>query len=453
LTTALDVLAGGRSVVVLEARDRVGGRVRNLDVGGGVITEGGAEFIGPTQNRIAARAQEFGIQTYKTYNDGNNLYYRNGQRTPYASDGPLGAVPPDPSGLADALGALTKLNQMATEVPLDRPYDAPNAQAWDSQTFETWKQANTTTDSGRFLLDLAITSVFSCEPRDVSLLFVVFYIAGAGDENTPGDINKLVSTPGGAQESRIVGGTQLIPIAMAKKLGKRVVLKAPVRRIVQERSSVRVEADGVTALGQRVVIAAPPPMVQRMRFSPQLPPLRAQLLQRLPMGSVMKVHAVYDAPFWRNQGFTGQVTSDTGPVQATFDNTPPAGSPGILMGFVEASIARRLDSATDDEIRTEVLDNFALYFGPDAKNAVTKFMVTRWDPEEFTGGCPVCFTPPGVLLDYGAEIRKPVGRIHWAGTETSTYWNGYMDGAVRSGERVAKEILPLIKRGKTPRCS
>jgi monoamine oxidase len=449
LTAARKLVAAGRKVVVLEADKRVGGRVLNIDIGGGKITEGGAEFIGETQDHIAQLTKDLGLKTFKTYNEGNNLYYRNGQLLPYQSTGPLGPVPPDPFA-ADAQQAITKLNNMASEVNLERPWESPNAAEWDSKTFETWKQENVKTPGGQFLLDVATTSVFSVEPRDVSLLFVVFYIAAAGNESHPGTLERLVTTAPGAQSDRVVGGTQLIPIRMARQLGKRVVVGSPVRKIVQQKDRVRVESDKMIAVGQRVIVAIPPPLAGRLQYSPRLPALRDQLTQRMPLGSVMKVIALYEKPFWRDKGYTGQVVSDVGPVQATFDNTPPEGSPGALMGFVEASTARRLNTASKSELKEQVLDNFAKYYGDEAKNAIG-FIEKRWDNDVWHRGCPVCVPGPGVLLDFGTAIREPVGRIHWAGTETATYWNGYMDGAVRSGERASNEVLKLLKKTPRPR--
>src|SRR4051794_18042199 len=165
-----------KSVVVLEADNRVGGRLLNIDIGGGHITEGGAEFIGETQTHIASLAKTLGLQTFKTYNEGNNLYYRNGMAFPYSTSGPLGAVPPDP-GAADAEQAIVKLDNMASQINLEKPWESPNAAEWDSQTFETWKENNLVTPGGKFLVEVATTSIFSVEPRDVSLLFVLFYIA------------------------------------------------------------------------------------------------------------------------------------------------------------------------------------------------------------------------------------------------------------------------------------
>ncbi len=424
---------------MLEARDRVGGRVLNVDLGGGIITEGGAEFIGPTQDRIAALAKDVGVDTYPTY----NIYFRNGAATRYSATGPLGAVPPDPTGAVEAQKAILQVDDMARTIPLDAPWTAPRAAEWDGQTFETWKLANTLTDSGRFLLDVAITSIFSCEPRDVSLLFVLFYLAAAGNESTPGTIERLVNTGGGAQERRFAGGSQLVPINLAKRLGRRVVLGQPVRRIVTQKGTVMAIADGYRVTARRAIVAIPPPLAARIDYHPQLPALRDQLTQRMPMGTVVKVHATYSEPFWRAAGLTGQAVADTAPAQVTLDNTPPSGSPGILMAFVEASAARERLGASRDALRRDVLMNFSDYFGPQAANP-TSFHVSDWQEETWTRGCPVCFTAPGVLLDYGRAIREPVGRIHWAGTETATFWNGYMDGAVRSGERAAKEVLAAL---------
>jgi monoamine oxidase len=437
-----------KKVVVIEADNRVGGRLLNIDIGGGKITEGGAEFIGETQTHIASLAKTLGLKTFKTYNEGNNLYYRNGLALPYQSTGPAGPVPPDPTGGADAEQALVRLDQMASQINLEKPWESPNAAAWDSQTFETWKQDNVKTPNGQFLLDVACTSVFSVEPRDVSLLFVLFYIAAAGDETHPGTLERLVTTAPGAQSDRIVGGTQLIPIRMAQGLGKRVVLSSPVRKITQKKDRVIVDSDKLTAVGQRVIVAIPPPLAGRIQYSPALPALRDQLTQRMPQGSVMKVIALYDKPFWRDDGWTGQVVSDTGPAQVTFDNTPPEGSPGALMAFVEASAARQLDTASKATLKAKVIDNFATYYGEKARSPIA-FYEKRWDNDVWHRGCPVCVPGPGVLLDFGEAIRRPVGRIHWAGTETSTYWNGYMDGAVRSGERAAEEVRKLLKG--TPR--
>src|SRR4051812_41249779 len=227
---------------------------------------------------------------------------------------------------------------------------------------------------------------------------------------------------------------------MAQSLGRRVRLNTPARRIVQTRTGVAVVTDKLTYHGKRVIVATPPPIAGRLIYEPGLSALRDQLTQRMPMGSLMKAEAVYDKPFWRDQGYTGQVISDVGPVKVTFDNSPPDGSVGVLMGFIGGTEARQLTQKSPGEQQSAALGSFANYFGDQARN-VRDYVQFNWTTEEWNRGCPVSVLAPGTLLDFGEAIRRPEGRIHWAGTETSNYWNGYMDGAVRSGERAAAEAL------------
>jgi monoamine oxidase len=440
LAAARDVVKAGKSVVVLEARGRVGGRTLNQPIGGGKVIEIGGQWIGPTQDAMAKLAKDVGVKTFKTYNEGNNLYYVDGTKQEYASDGPLGAVPPDPSGIVDAESAILKLDDMANATPRDAPWTHPQAGELDGQTFETWKQQNTTTPHGKFLLDVGIEAIFGAEPRDISLLFVAFYIAGAGNESNPGTFERLINTPNGAQDSRFVGGSQLVSIKVAKKLGKRIVMHAPARRIVQTGSGVRVECDGLTATGKRVIVAMAPALAGRIRYEPALPALRDQLTQRVPNGSIIKCEAVYDKPFWRDAGLSGQVVSDASPVRVTWDNSPPDGKPGVLVGFIAGTAAREYGRKSAKARRAAVLNNFATYFGDKALKP-RQFHEKNWSDDVWSRGCYTGYMGPGVLLDFGTALREPVGRLHWAGTETSTIWAGYMDGAVRSGQRAAKEVL------------
>lgn len=444
LQAATDVAAAGKSVIVVEARRRVGGRTLNRRLGDrwpGKIMEIGGQWVGPTQTKLLALAQDLGVETFKTYNEGNYVYYKDGRRTPYAAGGPLGAVPPDPQGVADAFTAIQRLNEMAATIDVAAPWQAADAREWDSQTFETWLQANALTPNGRFLLELGIEAVWAAQPRDVSLLHVLFYIAAATDGEAPVDFQRLINTAGGAQESRFVGGSQLVCLGLAKRLGrKRIVLGAPVRRIVQRAGDAEVVTDRARFTGRRVIVTAPPAVTAYIDYAPVLPADRAQLLQRFPQGNAIKCEAIYDKPFWRDEGWAGQVTSDAEPVRITFDNSPPDGTPGVLLGFIEGELARTWARRPAAERRAAVLANFATYFGDQASRPLG-YVEMDWAAEQWTRGCYVGFTPPGVLLDYGAAIRAPVGRIHWAGAETGTFWNGYMEGALRSGSRAAQEAL------------
>ncbi len=443
LMAARKIVAAGRSVIVLEARDRVGGRTLNHSLGGGKVVEVGGQWIGPTQDHLAALARELGVATYKTYNDGNYLFYETGKLTPYTPTGPFGAVPPDLTAAAQLFVLIQKLDAMALTVPLDAPWTAPDAWDWDGQTAETFKRASTLGTGAQSLLDLGIESVFACEPRDISLLHVLFYIHSAGNERNPGKFERLINTAGGAQESRFVGGSQLVSIRMARALGKRVRLSQPVRRITQQGRKVTVYTDQLTVHGKAVIVTGPPALTGQIRYEPDLPAARAQLIQRFPQGSAIKVEAVYPRPFWRDEGLAGQVTSDAGPIKLTFDNSPPDGSPGVLLGFVEGHDARVFTGLSPAERRQRALACFVRYFGARAANP-TGYIEMNWSKEPWTRGCYGGYTPPGVLTDYGPAIRTPVGRIHWAGAEMSDYWNGYMDGAVRSGERAARETLAEI---------
>ncbi len=443
LTAARTLVAHGRSVLVLEARDRVGGRTLNHQLSGGKVIEVGGEWVGPTQDHVVALAKELGIGTFKTYNNGNNVYYANGLLTPYSATGPLGPVPPDPTAAADAEKAILQINQMAGTIRVKAPWTAANATAWDSQTLDTWEQDNLASPEGKALFNVGIAAVFAAEPRDVSLLFAVFYTASGTNETTAPDINRLFSTAGGAQDSRLIGGSQLISIKLAARLGRRVLLEQPVRMIAQTRSGVRVTTDQLKIAAKHVIVTGPPSLTALIRYEPDLPWMRAQLTQRYPQGSVIKCEAIYDRPFWRDKGLTGQAVSLTGPVKITFDNSPPDGTPGVMLGFIEGQDARRAAQLSPAARKAAVLDNFATYFGAEARSP-RQYVEMNWSAEPWTRGCYVGFTAPGVLLDYGPAIRAAVGRIHWAGSETSDYWNGYMDGAVRSGERAAAEVLAAL---------
>jgi monoamine oxidase len=436
LTAARELVQRGRSVIVLEARDRVGGRLLNHSLGAGVITEVGGEYIGPTQDRIAALAKAVGIDTFDTYNDGSNLLLLDGKVSRYPATG----LPTDPAVASDIIRFIGVIDGLAKTVPVDTPWTAPRADEFDSQTFETFLNAEVRNPGTRALTGSAAKSIWGAEPRDLSLLYVLWYVACAGNASTPGSFARLVTTNGGAQQSRFVGGSQRVAQAAAKALGDRVVLSTPVRRIAQTSRGVTVTSDKVTVTAGRVIVAIPPAVSAFIDWSPLLPSRRAQLLQRAPQGTLVKAEAIYDRPFWRDAKLSGQVIGDTGLARSTFDNSPPSGTPGILFGFVGGTEARGWNDMTPSARRDTFLKETARYFGPQTLKP-KDYVEKNWSDEEWTRGCPVAFLPPGVLSDFGTAIRQPVGRIHWAGTETATYWSGYMDGAVSSGERVASEVI------------
>jgi monoamine oxidase len=273
----------------------------------------------------------------------------------------------------------------------------------------------------------------------------VFYIAASGNEDNQGTFERNFNTAGGAQEQRIVGGSQVIPLKMAQQLpAGRVALGRPVRSISQDGSGVTVQADGATYRGQRAIVAVPPTLAGRIDYDPLLPALRDGLTQRVPEGTLMKLEAIYDTPFWRDKGFSGFAVTDDAPFSVSFDNSPQDGSPGAVFGFAGGNQSREWGQRTAAERKDATLKAFANLFEDDQALTPTDFVEFLWSDEEWTRGCPVGIHPPGVLSQYGPALREPVARLHWAGTETSTYWNGYMDGAVRSGQRAAAEVLAAL---------
>lgn len=444
LTAAREVVKGGRSAVVLEARDRVGGRVLSEQLGGGDYAELGGMFQGPTQDHIKALATAVKVGLWPTYNTGNNVFWANGRRLEYGNTGPLGTAPPDPVVAGDIAAAVAQLDQMSTSVPVDAPWTSPNAAEWDRQTLDTWLRANTSgSDEFMAVVSAATEAIFGCEPGELSLLYTLFYIAASGNEQNAGTFERNFNTQFGAQMRRFQGGAMQVPNRVAAQLGDRVVLNAPVRSISQSSSGVTVVADSITATGQRAIVAIPPTLAGRIAYDPPLPALRDQLTQHMPQGTLMKFEAIYSTPFWRAKGLNGQAVSENGPIKVTFDVSPQDGSPGILMGFIGGHDARTWEDRPASELRDAALQNLANYFGPEALNPVN-VVTFNWSTELWNRGCPVAVLGPGTLTEFGAVLRVPVDHIHWAGTETSTFWNGYMDGAVRSGERAAAEVLAAL---------
>jgi monoamine oxidase len=448
LSAARTIRAAGHSVLVFEARHRVGGRTLNHPIGGGKIVEAGGEWVGPTQDRVHAYIRDLGLSTFPEYITGNHIYQFEGTRLLYQEDGPTGTAPPDPLVLPDLALTISNLDSMSQSVPVNAPWTAPQADDWDRQTLETWLRERTVSERFRNLARLAVRSIFGAEPREMSLLFALFYIAAAGNAQTPGTFERLFSTRNGSNQDRLHGGSQLISLGLAKRLGDRVVLGNPVRRITQSHSGVHVQGDHVSATCERAVVAVPPALAGRISYEPLMPPVRDQLTQRIPQGTQIKCEVIYPRPFWRAAGFSGFALTDIGPGQVVFDNSPPDGSPGVLVTFVCGDNARMWGARPQAELRAAIIKQFADLWGPNVPAPIGYFQMF-WGQEEWSRGCPVGIVPPGVLLENGPALRAPVGGIHWAGTETANYWNGYMDGAIRAGERAAGEALAGLGRSRS----
>jgi monoamine oxidase len=433
LTAARHLHRQGVSLIVLEARDRVGGRTMSQRVGREVLDLGG-QWIGPTQDRLAALAKELGVRTFPQHHQGKKMFSWQGKIRHFMGDVPWLST----FAMIELLRMRSKVGALANTIRPEAPWDSPGALELDGMTLETWKRRHLRTAGARVFLDIVTRAVLTSEPRDVSFLYFLSYLRwGQG-------LDRLISIPNGAQQDRFVGGAQQISERIAAELGERVCLNTPVLAIEQNPEGVVVRTSDGPVEGRRVVVAIPPVLAGRIQYSPALPAARDQLTSRMPMGSVIKYVAVYERPFWREAGFSGEAFSDTGITVTTFDDSSPDGSQPALVSFSDGEIARVWSERTPEVRRRAVIAEFVRFFGPAAANP-TAFVEKNWLEEPWSRGCYVGVTGPGTLTAWGKSLREPCGRIHWAGTETATKWMGYIDGAIESGERVAQEILARAK--------
>ncbi|HVW80489.1 MAG TPA: FAD-dependent oxidoreductase [Mycobacteriales bacterium] len=440
LSAARHLVAAGHSVAVLEARDRVGGRTLNHPLPHGETVEVGGEFVGPTQDFALDLIHDLGLKTYPAYLDLESVFIDGkGNRSTYSGDLPSAGV----TGIVDLVQLVTTLDQYAAHVPVEAPWKWSKAAEMDRQSAESLVRSMAADpDTAVQLVDLFFDSAYGGTAAEVSALYVIAQVAGFGNKTTPGTIERGISSKGGAQDSRIVGGSQRISIEAARRLDERVVLNAPVRRIDQDKHSVTVHSDAGVWKGKHVIVAVPPALAVDIVWSPLMPAVQDAMRRRMTLGTLMKIHAVYDEPWWRKDPGVWMALKVGGVVPEMFDNTPKSGSPGVLMGFHGGHSWRKY---VNDPVgrRRGALNDFAQAFGERALKPIGYFE-HDWTAEQWSRGCPVSVVAPGVVTEFLPHLTKPFMRTHWAGTETATYWNGYMDGAISSGYRAAKEVLARL---------
>ena len=435
----------GVKVLVLEARDRVGGRTWSTRLGNGTFDLGG-QWIGPDQKRVNALADELGLERFPTFCDGTKVLEVNGKISTYKS-----TIPSLPIwSLLELQRIITLVNRMARTVPTQAPWTAPRAREWDGLTVEAWKRRNIYSKAVQGLIDVTVRSFFSTESADVSMLFLLHYVQSGGG------LEKMIEVKNSAQQDRFVGGAQGLSLKMASALGERVQLSTPVRSVTYGEAysgttpdglGVRVMTDRGPVQARALILAIPPVLAGRLDWHPIMPPVRDQLTQRMPMGYTIKCLALYEKRFWVDRGYSGESVSTHGPLVFTFDNSASNGKQPALVAFLVGDHARYWGAQPAEARQKMVLSELAKLLGPEATQAVS-YHEQNWNLEPWSGGCPVGVMVPGSVTGVGEALRVPVGPIHFAGTETATEWCGFMDGAIQAGDRAAREVLTRL--GKVP---
>jgi len=430
------------SVIVLEARTRVGGRVWTIpwrnDAGEEAWLDLGGTWFGPGQQYSYDVANELKIPTYPTYNGGDSLVVLDsGQVLRKPKSIPLGDLFPAAEGAL----LLAELEAMATQVPLHAPWEASRAREWDRQTFAGWIASKTKDDSlalTGIALNTIFMSLFCIDPAELSLLDALVLV------HSNGGFTHLMSAQGGDQQDRIVGGMQSIVNALHEKLGDAVHLGEPVRKIAQDATGVTVTSNTLTVRAQRAIVTIPPPLANFVEYDPPLPADRVQLQQREALGSVLKIVTIYDDAFWRKDDLSGQSFAVTDPVGATYDGCTTKDKPGLLISFVFGPNARAFGRMTKSARKSAIVESLVKRFGP-AAGDLRDYHEIEWADEVWTRGGIFAHFPTGVWTNYGQLLKQPVGLVHWAGTETSTDFHGSINGAIESGQRAAREVLDATR--------
>ncbi|HSF46715.1 MAG TPA: flavin monoamine oxidase family protein [Chitinophagaceae bacterium] len=422
----------GKKVLLLEARDRVGGRVHTRHLENGQYVDLGAQWIGPTQSRMYELLREFNIPGFKTHDEGKTILHWRGKTKTYK-----GLIPPLPvPALLSLNNAIKKMNRLSASIDPSCPWKAHHAEHWDSITLQSWMDGQMMNRKAKELFSLAAQAIFAAHPAEISMLFALFYTRSGVD------LENLMNIRNGAQDERILGGADLPAKKIAAILNEEIRLSMPVENVQQDMSGATVVAGGQEYRARKLIFAIPPPMFSKIRFISPVSAERQQLWQRMPMGAVWKCYAIYPEPFWRKKGLNGVVASDSGFTRVVFDNSPSDGSRGILMGFVLADEARAFSRLNETERREAILGSFTTYYGHEAATPL-QYIDQTWIEEEWSQGCYTAIMTPHTMTSLGKILRKPEGHFHFAGTETAEEWNGYMEGAIRAGEREARSVIEL----------
>jgi monoamine oxidase len=434
LAAAKALRAAGVEPLVIEARDRVGGRTCPGSIAGLTIDLGGM-WVGPTQTTLDALAREYGVKTYPQYLTGKSAIELNGKW--HSSEGEdylaLLSLPVK----LDVAQLVYRLTALSDSIKPDSPWTHPTADQFDAMTMQSWLDEHTHTDGAMSFMVSLVRAVFCAEPADLSFLFCLFYLKSGGN------LEELTTSKNGAQQRLFVGGVHQLSQRIADQLGERVLLNSPVTDIKQDAEGVTATSPGAAFRAKALIIAIAPALAGRINYSPLLPHKRDALTQRMPMGSVIKVWIAYSTPFWRARGFSGLFSSDTAAFGPAFDVTPPGTAAGILAGFFDAKNSVEWSARSSEQRRAEVIRCLTAAFGAEAR-APLEYVEKNWTQERYSLGCYTGTLGPGALTQFGPTLREPIGRIFFAGTESSPIWAGYIEGALRSGARAAAEVRDYL---------
>ena len=422
--------AAGANVLVLEAQNRVGGRTLTGHFGDGTFVDDGGQWVSPGQDCIDALAEQLGVRLFPSWSEGATVHWRAGRRI-VSKDLFL---PEDGDALSATRQAAATLATMAEIRAAGSAVGGASCGRMGRDHVARLVAHACRVGAARRTLATSIEGVFARNSAPTSLLSALFWIR-CGDPLSP-----FLATGDLGPERRFDGGAEQLSRRMAEALGQRVICGAAVTRISHNRDGVRVLAGDIMVSAQRAIVTIPPALTNRLHYDPPLPATRDHLAQRAPMRWVIKVHCRYRRRFWVDEGLSGQTISDEGAVRVCADNSPPSGAPGVLVGFIEEVEAKRLVSRSAADRRAAVLAALVRYFGAEAGEPL-EYREKNWGEDPFCRGVDGGYWPQGVWTDYGHALRAPIGRLHWAGTETSSVWNGKMEGALRAGQRVTMEVL------------
>jgi monoamine oxidase len=430
ISAASKLHEASKNFLILEARDRIGGRVEtHLLQESNAIIELGAQWIGPSQNNMWDLVRKHQVETFDGYDSGKNIYHYKNKTSTYK-----GTIPKmSPFALIDLGIAMSRLNKMTAKINLTTPWTSPNAKLLDGMTMDTWIRKNIFTKEAQKSMHTGFETIFACQASEISLLHFLFY-CHSGD-----NLDTLLAVTGGAQQTLFKKGAQYLLEQEALPFKDKIHFNQAVKQIQQSESSTVIFTDELEITASKVIVAIPPALCQKIYFEQSLPQRKVQLFQRMPMGAAMKCYVIYETPFWRDLGFSGQIVSDRSPFHVSFDCTKPGGK-GIFLFFVEGQYARDFIELPESKRKEMVLNEMRYYFGEKALNPL-EYKDRCWTEEEYSGGCYAGNFTPGSWTQFGSVLRTPNGNIHWAGTETATKWCGYMDGAIESGYRAAEEVL------------